>query len=278
MFSVSGRYFGGGGDQVATINSPYRAYFQAVPSRMHNVSVVTTGVFSSHLVNQLVVGYNYFLQKFNSFDTSADPVSMGLNTGVASDPTLAGPPNITINGFAAVGGTQPLGRVDKTLHVTNNLSYTTGSHQLKIGGESRVAKLFIFYDSNKRGTFTFDGTAGPWAGAASTASAALKALADYMAGIPATAIIVRGNTHHNYFQNSFDLWLQDAWSLTSRVTINFGARYTYPGALGASDCEADELSPGQGHGVDRHAVSGGQEGHLAAHRHDVRADSTAARP
>jgi carboxypeptidase family protein len=245
-FNVSGRYFGGGGDQVATTNSPYRAYFQAVPSRMHNVSLVTTGVLTPHLVNQLVFGYNYFLQKFNSFDVSADPLSMGLNTGVASDPTLAGPPNISISGFAGVGGTQPLGRVDKTMHITNNLSYATGSHQVKVGGEARVSKLFIFYDSNKRGTFTFDGTAGPWAGAASTASSSLKALADFMAGIPATAIIVRGNTHHNYFQNSFDLWLQDAWSVTSKVTLNFGARYTYPGALGASDAKLTNFLPGQG--------------------------------
>ncbi len=70
VHSLSARYFGGGGDQVAQTNSPYLAYFQAVPSRMHNVSLVGTSVFTSHLVNQLVVGYNYFKQTFNSNDTS----------------------------------------------------------------------------------------------------------------------------------------------------------------------------------------------------------------
>src|SRR5262249_44885611 len=49
IHSLSARYFGGGGDQVATTSSPYLAYFQAVPSRMHNVSLVGTGVFTSHL-------------------------------------------------------------------------------------------------------------------------------------------------------------------------------------------------------------------------------------
>jgi hypothetical protein len=101
---------------------------------MHNVSLVTTSVITAHVVNQLVFGYNYFLQKFNSFDISADPFALGLNTGVSNDPALAGPPNITISGFAGVGGTQPLGRVDKTIHLTNNLSYATGAHQIKIGG------------------------------------------------------------------------------------------------------------------------------------------------
>jgi outer membrane receptor protein involved in Fe transport len=246
IFNVSARYFGGGGDQVAQTNSPYLAYYQAVPSRMHNVSVVTTGVFTSHLVNQLVIGYNYFKQTFNSFDHSADPLSMGLNTGV-TDPDLSGPPNITINGFAAVGGTQPLGRVDKTIQFTDSLSYATGAHQMKMGGEFRVAKLFIFYDSNKRGTFTFDGTAGPWASLpTSTASAALKSLADFMAGTSATAIIVRGNTHHDYFQNTFDLFFQDAWTVSPRLTLNYGLRYTYPGVLGASDGPLTTFIPDRG--------------------------------
>ena len=246
IHSISARYFAGGGDQVAQTNSPYLAYFQAVPSRMHNVSVVTTSVLTSHLVNQLVVGYNYFKQTFNSNDFSADPLALGFNTGV-TDPSLAGPPNVTINGFAAVGGTQPLGRIDKTIHFTNNMSYAAGAHQLKFGGEARRAGLLVFYDSNKRGTFTYDGTVGPWASLpTSQASASLKSLADFMAGSYATGIIVRGNTHHDYFQNSFDLYFQDAWSVSSKVSLNFGARYTYPGVLGASDAKLTNFLPDQG--------------------------------
>ncbi len=246
IYNLSARYFGGGGDQVATTNSPYLAYFQAVPSRMHNVSLVSAAVFTSHLVNQLVVGYNYFKQTFNSNDFSADPLSMGFNTGV-TDPDLAGPPNITINGFAAVGGTQPLGRVDKTLHFTDSMSYAAGAHQLKFGGEFRMADLFIFYDSNKRGTFTYDGTVGPWASLpTSQASASLKSLADFMAGSYATGIIVRGNTHHDYVQNSADLFFQDVWSASSKLTLNFGARYTLPGVLGASDGKLANFLPDQG--------------------------------
>jgi hypothetical protein len=246
VHSLSARYFGGGGDQVAQTNSPYLAYFQAVPSRMHNVSLVGTSVFTSHLVNQLVVGYNYFKQTFNSNDTSFDPIAMGFNTGV-TDPTLAGPPNMTINGFAAVGGTQPLGRVDKTLHFTDSVTYSTGTHQMKFGGEARMADLFVFYDSNKRGTFTYDGTVGPWASLpASQASAALKSLADFMAGSYATGIIVQGNTHHDYVQNSADLFFQDVWSATPKLTLNFGLRYTLPGVLGASDGPLTNFLPAQG--------------------------------
>ena len=246
IHSVSARYFAGGGDQIAQTGSPYLAYFQAVPSRMHNVSVVTTSVLTSHLVNQLVVGYNYFKQTFNSNDFSADPIAMGFNTGV-TDPNLAGPPNVTINGFAAVGGTQPLGRIDKTMHFTNNMSYAAGAHQLKFGGEARMAGLLVFYDSNKRGTFTYDGPVGPWSALpAAQASSSLKSLADFMAGSYATGIIVRGNTRHDYKQNSFDLYFQDAWSVSPKVSVNFGARYTYPGVLGASDAKLTNFLPDKG--------------------------------
>lgn len=245
-YGLSARYFAGGGDQVAQTNSPFKSYFQAVPSRMHNVSLVSTAVFSPRLVSQLVVGYNYFKQTFNSFDTSADPIAMGFNTGV-TDPDLAGPPNITISGFAAVGGTQPLGRIDKTLHFTNNTSLALGAHQIKFGGEVRLAGLLVFYDSNKRGTFTYDGTVGPWASLPSSqASASLKALADFMAGSYVTGLVVRGNTRHDYFQNSADLFIQDVWSVTDSITLNYGVRYTLPGVLGARDAKLTNFLPDRG--------------------------------
>src|SRR5262245_43823253 len=247
-YSISGRYFGGGGDQVAgSATNAYREYFQKVPSRMHNVSIVPTAVFTSHLLNQLVVGYNYFKQTFNAFDTSFDPAAAGLNTGVSDDPSLSGAPNMTVSGFVPVGGSQPLGRVDKTIQFTDTLSYATGAHQLKVGADYRLSKLFIFYDSNKRGTFTYDGTVGPWSSLPTAqASASLKALADFMAGMVATGSIVRGNTHHDYYQHTFDLFVQDTWTVLPSVTLNLGLRYTYPGVLGASDGPLTNFLPEQG--------------------------------
>jgi hypothetical protein len=127
------------------------------------------------------------------------------------------------------------------------MTYATGAHQIKLGGEFRTAKLFIFYDSNKRGTFTFDGSVGPWtAAAAPTATPALRALADFMSGRVATGSIVRGNTHHDYIQNSFDIYAQDVWAATPKLTLNFGLRYTSPGVLGATDGPLTTFIPGQG--------------------------------
>ncbi len=163
-YSVSARYFGGTGDQTANDgSSPFLPYYQAVPSRMHNVSVVPTAILSPNLVNQLVLGYNYFYQTFDMNDAKGNPAALGLNTGL-TDPEPFGPPRITISGFGIVGGSSllPAGRIDATFHVTDTLSYSTGAHQIKVGGEYRRAKLDIFYESLKRGALTFDGTVGPW--------------------------------------------------------------------------------------------------------------------
>lgn len=230
--TIAARYFGGTGKQIADSGSPYKEYFQVAPSRMHNISIVQNSVLSARLVNQITLGVNYFKQTFNDFDTSANPVAIGLNTGV-TEATLLGAPTTTISGFAGVGQTQPLGRIDTTGHIVENLSYTVGRHQFKVGGEYRRARLDVFYDTNKRGRFVFDGARGPWATDASL-STNQRAMADFLAGFTSNANgaqITRGQLQRDYYQNSFDWWAHDNWQVNSKLNLNFGVRYTYHGPL-----------------------------------------------
>jgi hypothetical protein len=176
------RYFGGTGSQTALVNNsaPYLADYQVAPIHVHNFSAVLNSTISPTLVNQLVLGVNYFKQTFNDENTSINPAAVGLNTGV-TDPSLSGAPTINISGFALVGATQPTGRIDTVGHATDTFSYTVGRHQIKFGGEFRRAAYDIFYRSHQRGTFSFDGTQGPWATDLSVSSS-LRALSDFLAG------------------------------------------------------------------------------------------------
>ena len=230
--SISARYFGGTGTQTADVGSHIRDFFQVAPSHMHNVSVVENAILTPSLVNQLTLGVNYFLQTFNDANTSFNPLALGLNTGV-TDPTLIGSPKITINGFDYVGATQPLGRIDTTGHITDNLTWSHGRHQLKVGGEYRRARLDVFYQINKRGSFVFDGTRGPWSADAAL-SGNLRSVADFLAGYPSNssgAVIVLGDLQRDYYQNSFDWWAHDTVRVTPKLSLNFGVRYTYHGVL-----------------------------------------------
>ena len=231
--NLSLRYFGGTGEQVAEAGIPYREYFQVAPSRMHNIAVNLTSTLSPRVVNQVLLGTNYFLQTFNDIDISPNPIAAGFNTGVPQGGSLSGAPQLRIANFAGVSGTQPLGRIDTTGHITDYLSVTAGRHQLKFGGEYRRSRFDVFYDNLKRGLFTFDGTRGPWASDPAV-SAPLRALADFLSGFVTNANgaqIARGQLQRDYWQNSWDWWFHDNFQVTPKLNLNFGVRFSYIGPI-----------------------------------------------
>ena len=242
--SLSIHYFGTGGTQVADVGSHYKDFFQTAPMHVHNVSVVENAILSPRVVNQVTFAVNYFSQTFQDNNIGFNAETLGLNTGS----TVAGSPTMTIDGFDYVGATQPAGRTDTTGHVTDNLSYTVGKHQLKIGGEYRRAQLDVAYFNNPRGTFTFDGSRGPWANDP-TASADLQSISDFLAGMPSNAsgaTIQRGLPEPIWQQNTADWWVQDNYQVVPQLNINFGVRYDYIGVLHDSANNLANFVPGQG--------------------------------
>ncbi len=135
---------------------------------------------------------NYFKQTFNDFDTGFNPVAAGLNTGV----TIAVAARFSrypITGFDEIGLTPPLGRIDTTGHITETLSYVTKANTNSVLAVNTAARaLDVFYQRNARGTFSFDGTQGPWANNPSI-SDNLKSLADYLAGDVSSSSIQVGH-------------------------------------------------------------------------------------
>lgn len=223
--SLSARWFVGTGSQTAPVGSPYHEYYQVAPSRMQNYSVVYNTVLSARAINQILAGVNYFKQTFNDFETGYNPVALGLNTGV-TNATLLGAPSITINGFDSVGLTQPSGRIDTTGHILDTFTYTIGRHQLRAGGEFRRSRGDVFYQRNKRGTFSFDGSQGPWKSDA-TVSVADKALADFLAGYVASASITLGNLQRNYYANAYSWFAQDTFQVNKKLNLNYGINWIY---------------------------------------------------
>lgn len=243
--NLSVRYFLGTGSQKAPAGSAFYEYYQVVPSHMNNFSIVDNQVLSPKAVNQVLVGGNIFLQTFNDEDTSFNPVAAGLNTGV-TDPSLSGSPTITISGFDKIGPTQPLGRVDSTGHVTDTFNYTLGAHHLRAGGEYRYSHNDVFYNTNKRGSFTFDGTQGPWASDATITDKNVKALADFLAGDVSTSTIVYGALQRIYDEKGFEWFVQDSWKVNQRVTLNYGVHWTAYGPFYNPANNISTFIPGQG--------------------------------
>ncbi len=147
-------WFVGQGNQVAPAGSQLLAYYEVAPIHVQNIALVYNRVLSSSISNEVLAGVNYFNQIFNDNQTNQNIQSKGFITGA----TFPNAPNITIKGFDPVGQTPPEGRNDITGHLTDQLSWVKGKHQMRFGGEYRQAQLDEFYHRHATGSFTFDGS------------------------------------------------------------------------------------------------------------------------
>jgi hypothetical protein len=259
------RWFGGQGSQTAplggspalgTASSNLKDYFEVAPIHVYNYSVVLNSVFTPRLSNQVLTGVNYFNQIFHDFNNSFDTKAMGLF--LSPDATnngkpILGAPNIVIGppagtsgaGFEQIGLTPPEGRNDVTWHLTDIVSFTTGKHQFRFGGEIRQGRVNEFYHRRGTGKFVFDGTRGPWANDA-TVDPTTKALADFLAGDVSSSTIAVGDPERFVRVNAFDFFAGDTWQFSRKLSLNLGLRYEYFGPLHSDKKDIANFIPGQG--------------------------------
>ena len=232
--NLSVHWFVGQGNQVAPVGSQLLAYYEVAPIHVQNIAIVYNRVISPNITNQVLAGVNYFNQVFNDFKTGYNVQSLGFDTGA----TFTNAPNINIGDFDPVGLTPPEGRNDITGHLTDQLSWVKGAHQMRFGGEYRQAQLDEFYHRKATGSFTFDGT--QVGGGADTYA---SALADYLAGRTSSASITVGDPERQVFVNTFFLNAGDSWQATKKLDINYGVRYDYTGPLHNSNKDMSVFRP-----------------------------------
>jgi hypothetical protein len=240
--TISARWVFGQGNQIAPVGSDLKYYYEVAPIHVQNYSIVYNRVISARMVNQVLLGVSSYNQVFHDFNTSFNVDALGLETNAP----YTGAPNISISGFDPTGETPPEGRNDVTGHVTDALSYTTGAHQLRFGGEFRKAQLDEFYFRNSLGAFTFDGSQGTYTNNPNAYGSTVEALADFLAGKVSTSSLARGDAERMVYVNSFDLFAQDAWQVTRRLNVNYGIRYDYVGPMHNGDKNLPTFLPNNG--------------------------------
>jgi hypothetical protein len=254
---LSFHYFVGQGSQsqppgaslaLATASSNLGDYFEVAPIHVQNYSLVLNSVFTPKITNQILFGVSYFNQVFHDANNSFDERALGLFTSpdaLINGKPILGAPNIAISGFDQVGITPPEGRNDITGHLTDIVSYTTGRHQFRFGGEVRQGRVDEFYFRRSLGSFNFDGTQGPWAGSCASGDPTC-ALADFLAGNVSTSSIAVGDAERFVRVNGFDFFAQDAWQVTHKLNLNYGLRYDYIGPLHSPNKDLAVFIPNKG--------------------------------
>jgi|HubBroStandDraft_6_1064221.scaffolds.fasta_scaffold29651_2 hypothetical protein len=248
---------------LATASSNLGYYFEKAPIRVENYSLVWNTVLSSNLTNQVLFGISYFNQVFSDANNTFNQKALGLFTSqdaLKGGQPIPGAPNIAISGFDTIGITAPEGRNDITGHLEDVLSYTVGKHQLRFGGEIRQGRVDEFYFRRSLGSFTFDGSQGPYNTSKGTCkpnqtnpppgcaslNGNITALADFLAGDVSTASIALGNAERKVRANAFDIFVQDAWQITHKLNLNLGLRYDYMGPLYSVDKDLALFLPDRG--------------------------------
>jgi len=212
---LSGRYYFGNSTQLFPLSltggATLPGFNTDTPTRVQLVSISDVWTMTPTRVNEARLGWNRFAEGFYPQDRTFDPNSIGLDTGAPG----GGLPVIDVGSFAQIGASNstPRNRVDANWQFIDNVSWSLGKNDVKFGYEFRRTSITQNLGINSRGALDFDG------------------VADFLDGTVDGGGITSGNGLRHTYQNNHGLYVQDAYKLTSTVTLNAGMRWDYYGVV-----------------------------------------------
>ena len=226
---------GRGGRRGSNLNIGFR--YQAIGNGLAKPFPTAGGKTSTSNID-LPVGYvlsrgrltNQFRVDFNRSRTSTQNLyafsqnlagQLGIN-GVSQNPFDWGLPNLSFTNFTGVSDVTPRLERDQTFSISDSMIWSRGVHTLRWGGDFHRIQVNPETDNNSRGSFTFTGfnTAGGGTGTGFD-------LADFLLGLPQQTSAQFGNNSYYFRGNSWDLFVQDEWRVSPRLSLNVGLRYEY---------------------------------------------------
>jgi hypothetical protein len=246
--SISGTYFfGNNSGTVEDFPELQQKWLSDIHTRAQVVGGNWIWTPSGHWVNEVRAGYNRLYQPTLPGDLNTPASSYGLNTGV-SGPNTGGLPRIGFGGyfFPGLGGFKwpKFQGPDSITQVVDQVTYSTGKHSVKFGGDLHYNKVTNAAYGNARGSITFLG---------GVATAVSTPLEDFLAGLPFKSSVEVGNPTLHLHNWAYAGFFQDDWRATKNLTINFGVRYEFSSVpqeannlLGNFDPKAGMVQVGHG--------------------------------
>jgi hypothetical protein len=188
----------------AAYTDPINPLFNAIsPQPLYSFAAGYTRIFSQNLVNYFNPGFSWYESLFgpSDFQKTLAAFPIALQGGGANAP------------FTTVGGldnTWVQGRRASRFFINDNLAWSRGSHEFRFGTNTRILRL---------NDYDF--------GEGTVPTVTYTTLPQFIYGVASTAtetFPLAANQPFNFL--NLDLYAQDTWKVTPKLTWTFGVRDT----------------------------------------------------
>jgi hypothetical protein len=186
--------------------------------RPQNFVTQETHTFSPTLVGQFRFSYLRNKLLLDQHLNHTDPATLGFSYAPTLESAI-GPPFIQIGGYASIGDpiTGPRNTYQNSFDYSGSMTWVKGRHQMKFGGAYQYNQINVLQGIATNGFFVFSGQ-----------FPTNHAFASFLFGQPVFFLQGGGNFSRNLRGHAFNLFAQDSWRVTSRLTVNYGLRYEVP--------------------------------------------------